>query len=105
MQRIPLRAAKYAVAAPTMPPPITSRSGLGEVWCRRANTGRYARIPMPPLLLAATVTPLADDGEALDEAAVAPLADYLLGRGVDGLFCCGTTGEGVLLSVPERQRA
>ena len=65
----------------------------------------YARTPMAPLLLAATVTPLTDGGERLDEPAFAPLTRYLRDGGVDGLFCCGTTGEGVLLTPRERRRA
>ncbi len=60
---------------------------------------------MTRLLLAAAVTPLTDDGERLDEAAFAPLTRYLRDGGVDGVFCCGTTGEGVLLTLDERRRA
>ncbi len=60
---------------------------------------------MTRLLLAAAVTPLTDDGERLDEAAFAPLTRYLRDGGVDGVFCCGTTGEGVLLTLEERRRA
>src|SRR4029077_16230459 len=55
--------------------------------------------------LAAAVTPLRDGGEALDEDAFAPLVAFLAGGGLDGLLALGTTGEGVLLSVAERQRA
>jgi dihydrodipicolinate synthase/N-acetylneuraminate lyase len=55
--------------------------------------------------LAAAVTPLRDGGTALDEEAFAPLVAFLAGGGLDGLLALGTTGEGVLLSVPERQRA
>ena len=60
---------------------------------------------MTKLLLAAAVTPLTDDGERLDEAAFGPLTRYLRDGGVDGVFCCGTTGEGVLLTLEERRRA
>ncbi len=59
---------------------------------------------MPPLLLAAAVTPLCDGGDAVDEAAIEPLTRFVRSGGVDGVFCCGTTGEGVLLSSAERQR-
>jgi dihydrodipicolinate synthase/N-acetylneuraminate lyase len=55
--------------------------------------------------LAAAATPLRDDGRALDEAAFAPLAEFLAGAGLDGLLALGTTGEGILLSVAERRRA
>jgi dihydrodipicolinate synthase/N-acetylneuraminate lyase len=54
--------------------------------------------------IAATVTPLLDDGRALDEPAIGPLVRFLADGGVDGALVCGTTGEGILLSVPERRR-
>jgi dihydrodipicolinate synthase/N-acetylneuraminate lyase len=60
---------------------------------------------MPALLLAAAVTPLTDGGERLDEPAFAPFVRYLRDGGVDGVFCCGTTGEGMLLTLAERRRA
>ena len=50
-----------------------------------------------------TLTPF-QDGGALDVAAVATLVDYLVERGVHGLFAGGTTGEGFLLSLEERRR-
>jgi dihydrodipicolinate synthase/N-acetylneuraminate lyase len=54
--------------------------------------------------IAAAVTPLRDGGRHLDEAAFAPMVRFLADGGVDGLLACGTTGEGVLLSVDERRR-
>ncbi|MDX6592466.1 MAG: hypothetical protein QOJ13_1662 [Gaiellales bacterium] len=60
---------------------------------------------MPPVLYAASVTPLRDGGSQLDEHAIEPLVRFLCEGGVDGVFCCGTTGEGVLLSTAERRRA
>jgi dihydrodipicolinate synthase/N-acetylneuraminate lyase len=56
-------------------------------------------------LHAATVTPLTDDGAAVDVRGIAELASALERSVVDGIFVCGTTGEGPLLSVAERQRA
>src|SRR5512134_271906 len=53
--------------------------------------------------LAAAVTPL--DGDRLDEGAVAPYVDFLAASGLDGLLALGTTGEGLLLGIAERQRA
>ncbi len=61
-------------------------------------------LPHRPLLVAA-VTPLRDDGAALDEAAVWPMVRFLADHGADGIFACGTTGEGILLSLEERMRA
>ena len=57
-----------------------------------------------PLIVAA-VTPQTDDGASLDEAAIEPYAAFLASHGADGVFACGTTGEGVLLSLEERRRA
>ena len=55
-----------------------------------------------PLIVAA-VTPLTDDGERVDEDAIWPLTAFLAEHGADGVFACGTTGEGILLSLPERR--
>jgi dihydrodipicolinate synthase/N-acetylneuraminate lyase len=54
---------------------------------------------------AAAVTPLRDGGAALDEEAFGPYVEYLAAGGVHGVLAVGTTGEGILLSRPERQRA
>jgi len=50
------------------------------------------------------VTPLRDGGAALDEDAFGPLTDFLAAGGLDGILAMGTTGEGILLSPPERRR-
>jgi dihydrodipicolinate synthase/N-acetylneuraminate lyase len=55
--------------------------------------------------LAAAVTPLRDDGAALDEDAFRPYLDFLAAGGLDGILALGTTGEGILLSGAERRRA
>ena len=54
--------------------------------------------------IAAAVTPLTDGGGDLDEGAVGPLTRFLAEGGIDGALVCGTTGEGILLSPPERVR-
>ncbi len=53
--------------------------------------------------IAAAVTPLADGGARVDLEAVGPLVAFLAAGGIDGVLTCGTTGEGVLLSVAERR--
>jgi dihydrodipicolinate synthase/N-acetylneuraminate lyase len=55
--------------------------------------------------LAAALTPLRDDGAALDEEAFRPYAEFLASAGLDGTLALGTTGEGILLSAAERRRA
>lgn len=56
-------------------------------------------------LLAAAVSPLTDDGTGLDQDAVGPYVAFLEAHGADGAFACGTTGEGVLLTLQERRQA
>ena len=55
--------------------------------------------------LAAALTPLRDDGAALDEEAFRPYLEFLAAGGLDGILALGTTGEGILLSALERRRA
>ena len=57
-----------------------------------------------PVLIVAAVTPLTDDGHVLDEEAIEGYVTFLESHGADGIFACGTTGEGVLLSLEERRR-
>ena len=54
--------------------------------------------------IAAAITPLRDGGRHLDTEAFPPLVRFLAEGGIDGLLACGTTGEGVLLTVDERRR-
>jgi N-acetylneuraminate lyase len=52
-------------------------------------------------LVAATYTPFKPD-HTLNLAAVPRLVERLVADGVAGLYVCGSTGEGVSLSTPER---
>ncbi len=49
------------------------------------------------------VTPFTRGGEYVDFDKVGPLAEMLQKQGAGGLFPCGTTGEGLLLSAEERK--
>jgi dihydrodipicolinate synthase/N-acetylneuraminate lyase len=53
--------------------------------------------------IAAAVTPLTDGGRSIDPDGFEGLVGFLANGGMDGLLACGTTGEGVLLSVDERR--
>ena len=54
--------------------------------------------------VAAALTPLREDGNALDEDAFEPYARFLERGGIDAILALGTTGEGILLDVEERTR-
>ncbi|MBN1445908.1 MAG: dihydrodipicolinate synthase family protein [Candidatus Omnitrophica bacterium] len=53
-------------------------------------------------VMPAVITPRDDDG-AVAVKQIQPLVDFLFSKGVDGLFVCGTTGEGISLTVEERK--
>jgi N-acetylneuraminate lyase len=61
---------------------------------------------MTPLqgILPAALTPLNAD-ETLNTKAFEALIEHLYGEGVDGLYVCGNTGEGLLLPVEVREKA
>lgn len=52
-------------------------------------------------VIVAAPTPMEASG-AVDLAAASRLVTWLIGKGVDGIFVCGTTGEGPLLDDDER---
>lgn len=67
---------------------------------KRHALARQLRYQVVP----AMATPLLPDGYQVDVARLPALIEFLLARGVGGLFVGGTTGEGILLAEPERRR-
>jgi 4-hydroxy-tetrahydrodipicolinate synthase len=49
------------------------------------------------------ITPLKEGGRNVDHDALRKYCDFLAERGIHGVFCGGTTGEGPLFSVQERK--
>jgi N-acetylneuraminate lyase len=54
-------------------------------------------------LIAATFTPMHPDG-SLNLAMAKPVVEHLIHSGVSGLYVCGSTGEGPLLTTEERKK-
>lgn len=54
-------------------------------------------------IISAMVTPFTKGGQYVDFEKVGPLAQHLVKGGASGLFVCGTTGEGLLLTNDERK--
>jgi N-acetylneuraminate lyase len=54
-------------------------------------------------LIAATFTPL-DDRGAIQLSTIAPMVDFLINSGIQGLYVLGSTGEGVSMTVDERRK-
>ncbi|CAN7357586.1 dihydrodipicolinate synthase family protein [Devosia sp. LjRoot3] len=55
-------------------------------------------------VLPALVTPF-DENENFDEGRMRAVVDFLINRGVDGLYVTGSTGEAFMMSPEERKRA
>lgn len=54
-------------------------------------------------VIPAIVTPFRDGGSDIDLEALRQYCDFIIEKGVDGIFTLGTTGEGPLLSISERK--
>ncbi|MFP4500026.1 MAG: dihydrodipicolinate synthase family protein [Candidatus Hydrogenedentota bacterium] len=54
-------------------------------------------------IIVAMVTPFTKGGRNVDLAKAGTLAAWLVKRGAAGLFVCGTTGEGMLMTAEERR--
>jgi Dihydrodipicolinate synthase/N-acetylneuraminate lyase len=52
----------------------------------------------------AALTPMNEDGSKVDHATIKDYVDFLVEKGVNGIFALGTTGEGLLLSIEERKK-
>ena len=55
-------------------------------------------------ILPALLTPFTRGGAKVDYEKASAFASSLADRGVDGLFVCGSTGEGLLMTLEERKR-
>jgi len=55
------------------------------------------------VIMAAIATPY-DAAGAVDTGRFAALVEHYVGRGVEGVYCCGSSGEGLLLDAAERTR-
>ena len=54
-------------------------------------------------IFSALVLPV-DESERLDRGALRALVEMELADGVEGFYCCGSSGEGLLMSLEERMR-
>lgn len=64
---------------------------------------RDKNMPVWKGAVSAIVTPLKNGGNNIDPEAIREYCDFIIGRGADGIFALGTTGEGPLLSTLERR--
>lgn len=55
-------------------------------------------------VIPALLTPFTKNGEKVDYEKACALADRLARQGVHGIFPCGTTGEGMLMTLDERKQ-
>lgn len=53
-------------------------------------------------IFSALVTPMTEDG-SVNDAAIEGLVEWQLNQGVEGFYCCGSSGEAPLLSLDERR--
>ncbi|GAA4315628.1 dihydrodipicolinate synthase family protein [Compostibacter hankyongensis] len=53
-------------------------------------------------LIAATFSPMKENGD-IDTGSIPAMVDKLISRGVNGIFVCGSTGEGASLTTQERK--
>ncbi len=56
-----------------------------------------------PSVISALITPMKENRE-IDFPALEQLVVYEMEHGADGFYCCGSSGEGLLLSPDERKK-
>lgn len=95
----------YAAAARRsniVTPPANRFEAAARLQVRTWSVHTESDMNPPARALAAAVTPLNDDGEGVDLAAIEQLVAFYAASRLDGLLVLGTTGEGILLSPDER---
>lgn len=55
-----------------------------------------------PHIISALITPMRED-RSIDYDALSSLVSYEIAHGAEGFYCCGSSGEGLLLNVDERK--
>ena len=61
------------------------------------------KVPLPGVM-PAILTPFTKGGKSVDYDKACALAETLVKRNIHGIFVCGTTGEGLLMTLDERKR-
>lgn len=56
-----------------------------------------------PAVVSALITPMRED-RSIDAKSLQDLVQYEIAHGSEGFYCCGSSGEGLLLSVEERKQ-
>lgn len=65
------------------------------------NMETHVSIPNLEVITAAIATPYTQQGE-IDRGLLASLVERYVERGIEGIYCCGSSGEGLLLDLDER---
>lgn len=78
---------------------VTEQATSAEPETSRQAAGKVADLRR---VFSALITPMRAD-ESVDHDVLGALVDHQLGRGVEGFYCCGSSGEALLLSLDERR--
>jgi N-acetylneuraminate lyase len=95
-----------AAATPCDWEPTNANSGRGPRLRSGGGTATTFKLMKEQItgLVAATFTPMQDDG-SLQLDRVEPMIDFLLGAGIRAIYAVGSTGEGVSMTGRERREA